>query len=147
MVILKKFTEPTDIFILGCGSVPNHPEIFSTTDDYDMIDVKIGDKTIYLDIDGYCTILTRSELESVKEQFKESETFYACESCEGVLVKNFVGEIELRTFDENRQDTITDENWNRDEYLHYQEFDTDDIEISISTFEFEEGLIPEIIEK
>ena len=129
MVIIKKIEVPQDVYIIG-DWVKDFVESFKITDDESAFVLKNGEKTIWMNTSGFVYILTTEELILNKSSFEEG-------FADNVVIKNFSGELILRMKDTDGNDILTEENYDREEYLMHQEWlnssdeddDEDDIEI------------------
>jgi hypothetical protein len=93
-MILKSYKTPTDVFICGIDFT-HKQETFGITDDYSTIDVQFSDSKKYLDTCGFVFVLTREEIIEIKDAIDEDD------GQNWVLLKDYVGDIELYFEDEN----------------------------------------------
>lgn len=121
-LLLKKFEQPTNVFVIG-QDFTDVCETFSITDDYSSIDLVINDKETTLETDGFVFIFTEEEL---RENYDKINSGSELCDIEVLLLEDFVGEISLKIINERtKQDVLVDnfENWfNIKEYLMYQDF-------------------------
>ena len=116
-MIIKTFTEPQDIIIIGNYIKKNNEYWgdFLITDDYQSIGVYVGTKWYNLETDGFVNILTRDEFDKQRGDFEEvHEKFF--------LLPNFKGDITLATLidkDGQGENTVVTE-FDLDKYLHDQ---------------------------
>lgn len=117
MILIKNFTEPTNVYIVG-EDFKNLPETFSITDDYHSCAISNGFEKRYIDTDGFVFIYS-------EEEFNNNKHLIEYPSQEYVLLKNFVGEIHVKVVDSD-SNNILKKDVNLKDYLMYQtEEDTD----------------------
>jgi hypothetical protein len=129
MILIKTVETPQDIFILG-AYVNGKQETFSITDDYATFKLTNGNKSYYVDTDGFVFILTRSELLEYKDLIDENSY-----SQEGVLLKDFSGDMVLRMISTEGNDMLSAADFDPKEYVMYQrsnEEEYDDIVLELS---------------
>lgn len=116
-MIVKTFTEPTDVIIVGHHMMRNNDYWgdFLITDDYHSISVYADKKCHRLETDGFVNIITKDEFYEHAQDFEEvSEKFF--------LLPNFKGDITLTTLidkgDVKLNEIMTE--FDLDKYLHDQ---------------------------
>jgi len=87
-MIIKTYTEPTDVFICGIDFI-NQPETFGITDDYCMLAVQFSDNKEYLDTCGYVYILSRNEIIKIKDHLDQDN------GQNWLLLKDYLGDIKI----------------------------------------------------
>jgi hypothetical protein len=91
MVEIKNITEPQRIYIFGI-SFEGEQESFSTTDDYDTVDIfHNGDFKAIMDIDGFCHVYTEEEYQAARDTLYED----GAGGADVIILDDFVGTISV----------------------------------------------------
>lgn len=126
MVLIKKIKTPQDIFILsditirGNITIRGMKSIFLIDDDECSFEIASGKKILGLGSFGICLILTKEELVANRDKINMDyyEDIFGDNS---ILIENFVGDINLKVIVDG-DDVITEENYDRDEFIYHQKF-------------------------
>jgi len=132
MIEVKNITEPQRVYIFG-SDFDGKEQSFSTTDDYDTIDLyKDGKLLGTMDICGHCFIYTEEQYQANKDLLDENSSG----SVDVVILEDFVGKIsvDVRYTDFDMQthvssivsDSLLKSNADIKEYLKYETIDEDD---------------------
>lgn len=108
-MIIKTYTEPTDVFICGIDFVEKE-ETFGITDDYCILVVKGTDKKKLIDTCGFVFINTKEEMIAMQGALEEDE------NQEWFFLKDYVGDISIHFEDDEENEYPIDE-VDLDEYL------------------------------
>ena len=120
MITIKEYLEPTNVYILSDGLdcdkfIPD----FKLTDDYQSLKVESNNSYTYLETMGFVYILTESELRNNLHNLELDN--YG--DYEAILVKDYVGKIQLQVLvegeDFNIVDRINETNFIKEDYLMY----------------------------
>jgi len=91
MIEIKNITEPQRLYIFGI-TFEDQPESFSTTDDYDTVDIfHNGEFKGIMDIDGFCHVYTESDYQEVRDTMYED----SAGGTDVIILENFVGTINV----------------------------------------------------
>ena len=99
-MILKTFTKPTNVLIIGSYIERFNPSM--VTDDFTTFITRIGNKEIDTESDGFFNILTEDEFSSflindkIKHPYEDGRIY---DDCCKILLKNYIGTIEAKVFD------------------------------------------------
>lgn len=131
MHVLKNVTKPTTLFVLG-ADVNGVKETFGITDDYHSLKVVHGETKKLLDTDSRVFVLTEAELlEYLEKELIQIED----NSCELIVINDFVGEVKVSVITESGADIL--KGFNPGEYLMHQveseaDDDVDDYQLEFS---------------
>lgn len=120
MILLKTYTQPTTIYIVG-NDFGGLKETFSLTDDYMSLLIKSGSQQRFMETDGFCFIMTEQEFNERKDDLDDSS--YQ----DFIKIENFEGDIHVKVID-NENNEILEEDATLDDYLMHQT--KDDAEFS-----------------
>jgi|APCry1669192269_1035402.scaffolds.fasta_scaffold05913_4 hypothetical protein len=121
-MILKTFTEPTNVLIIGAYIEGYDSSMI--TDDFTSFTTRIGNNEIESESDGFFTILTEDDFynfltnEKVENPYEDGGIY---EDSFKILLKNYVGNIEAKVFDYD------------DQTIEYEILDTNEIIYSITS--------------
>lgn len=111
-IILKSFTEPTNLVISG-RYYENISETFSITDDYHSFLLIQDDMKQYMESTGFVYIFTEYEYEQVKDL--ESD-----DAQDLVHISGFKGDVILKLLDDGTKEEIDISKFDLKDYLMYQ---------------------------
>lgn len=118
MYVIKTIAEQQDIYVLGINF--KAPEgswsTFMINDDESTLMLTRNKDHVYMDTEGYVSILTKQEfIDKIPDMWEEPDEDGIAQ---GILMKNCVGEFRLKVIDDKDQDVLTD--FDENEYLMHQ---------------------------
>lgn len=120
-MLLKKFEEPTDIFIVGCCLYDGRDwtgDVLIQDDENQFVITINNYIEKRLTCDGFINVITREEFVKYKDHFSESMIDYD----DFVVIKDFVGEVGVKVVAiMNGKENVHIEELDLDEYLADQE--------------------------
>lgn len=123
-ILVKRFENPTNIYILGCYFEEWRnivKESFSITDDYMYIDIKnIGNgRENMFDTDGHVFILSEDDFIKFSKLVDFNENYSYSDA---IFIENYIGDINLvYILDEKENLYLKAEDFDFEEYLMYQD--------------------------